>query len=131
LTDPVYMQMPQGWTINDQGQLVQHPDTTYHDKSHFLHLRRNLYSYKQAAHNGFKHLTQGLLRELFCQSAVDPCLFLCNDCLLILYMDDCIIFSKQDKTINTLLRNLLKTKDQFTTIWGFKSLKTPLTRASI
>jgi len=106
LEDPVYMRMPQGWTVDDSGNLVQHPDPTFHDRQHFIQLRRNLYGCKQAARNWFKYLTKGLLKEGFRQSAVDPCLFLRNNCILIVYTDDCIIFAKDDMTIDTLIRNL-------------------------
>ena len=106
LEDPVYMRIPQGWTVDDSGNLVQHPDPTFHDRQHFIQLRRNLYGCKQAARNWFKYLTKGLLKEGFRQSAVDPCLFLRSNCILIVYTDDCIIFAKDDMTIDTLIRNL-------------------------
>ncbi len=88
---------------------MQHPDPTYNDKTHYIKLQRNLYGCKQAAPNWFKHLTQGLLREGFRQSAVDPCLFLRNDCILIVYTDDCIIFSRKDEVIDALICNLSQT----------------------
>jgi len=37
---------------------------------------------------------------------MDPCLFLQSDCLLIIYTDDCIIFSHTDPVIDALIRNL-------------------------
>ncbi len=109
LSDPVYMRLPQGWHIDHTDSFVQHPDPTYNDKTHYIKLQRNLYGCKQAARNWFKHLTQGLLREGFRQSAVDPCLFLRNDCILIVYTDDCIIFSRKDEVIDVLIRNLSQT----------------------
>ncbi len=87
------MQLPQGWYADEHGALTQHLDPTSHDRSHIIQLKHNLYGCKQAAQNWFKHLTQGLLWEGFHQSSVDPCLFLRDDCILILYTDDCIIFS--------------------------------------
>jgi len=101
--------MPQGWHIDSTGSFVQHSDPTYNDKTHYIQLQRNLYGCKQAARNWFKHLTQGLLREGFKQSVVDPCLFLKSDCILIVYTDDCIIFSREDATIDALLCNLSQT----------------------
>jgi hypothetical protein len=106
LTDPVYMRLPQGWYIDSDGHFVQHSDPTYNNKTHYIKLQRNLYGCKQAAHNWFKHRTQGLLWEGFKQSAVEPCLFLRVDCLLIVYTDDCIIFSREDPVIDGLILNL-------------------------
>jgi hypothetical protein len=48
----------------------------------------------QASHEGFK------------QSKMDPCLFLHRDCIMLVYTDDCLIFSKDDRIIGTLIQNL-------------------------
>jgi len=106
LDDPVYMWISQGWFVDDSGSLSQHTDPTFNDRSHFIQLKRNMYGCKQAARNWFRHLTQGLLNEGFHQSASDPCLFLRHNCILIVCTDDCIIFSKDDRIIDDLLKNL-------------------------
>jgi hypothetical protein len=49
LEDPVYMHMPQGWFMDENGNLIQHPDPKYHDKDHYIQLKHNLYGCKQAA----------------------------------------------------------------------------------
>lgn len=54
-------------------------------------------------------MKSGLVKELFKQSAIDPCLFLCNDAIIISYVDDCLIFMKDKKRIESLLENLRKT----------------------
>jgi hypothetical protein len=109
LNDPVYMRTPQGWFVNDSGSLQQHPDPKHHDTKHFLQLNKNLYGCKQAARNWFKYLTQGLLAQGFTQSKVDPCLYLRQDCMMVVYMDDCLIFSHSDRVINDLLSKLSET----------------------
>jgi hypothetical protein len=48
----------------------------------------------------------GLLKEGFTQSKTDCCLFLRNDCIIVVYVDDCLIFSKSDDTINNLIKQL-------------------------
>jgi hypothetical protein len=106
LDDPVFMKIPQGWYINSEGILFPHSDPRYNDTSHYLRLKRNLYGCKQAARNWFKHLTAGLLKEGFTQSKTDCCLFLRNDCIIVVYVDDCLIFSKSDDTINNLIKQL-------------------------
>jgi hypothetical protein len=52
---------------------------------------------------------QGLLKEGFHQSASDPCLFLRKNCIIIVYTDDCIIFAREDSTIDALIHNLSQT----------------------
>jgi hypothetical protein len=50
-----------------------------------------------------------LLAEGFHQSEADPRLFLRQECILVVYTDDCIIFAKEDSTIDALIANLSKT----------------------
>jgi hypothetical protein len=108
LEDPVYMKIPQGWHVF-QGQLCQHPDPMFQDRTHYIKLQCNLYGCKQAARNWFQHLTQGLLSQGFRQSVNDSCLFLRHDCILVVYTDACIIFAKDVKVINGLIAHLSET----------------------
>jgi hypothetical protein len=105
---PVYMKIPQGWYVNSDGYLVQHENPKYNDTQHYLKLKCNLYGCKQAAQNWYKHLSEGLLAEGFRQSSIDCCLFLRNDCILLVYVDDCLIFSPTNDTIDTLIQSLSK-----------------------
>jgi hypothetical protein len=109
LNDPVFMRMPQGWFLDDNNKLQQHPNPKYHDLQHYIQLKRNLYGCKQAANNWFRYLTQGLLKEGFYQSKIDPCLYLRNDCIMVVYTDDCLLFAKHDDTIDNLIKNLSTT----------------------
>jgi hypothetical protein len=86
-----------------------------------------------AVRNWFHHLTQGLLKEGFCQSASDPCLFLRRDCILIVYTNDCIIFSKEDQIIDNLLHNLsqmfsLEDQGSVQDYLGIRIIKDPATK---
>jgi hypothetical protein len=105
---PVFMRVPQGWHVNTQGRLAQHPDPKFQDKSQYLRLKKNLYGCKQAARNWFKMLSEGLIAEGFVQSTTDSCLFLCNDCVIVVYVDDCLFFSPKSTTIDTVIASLSK-----------------------
>jgi len=105
--DPIYMCIPQGWYYDVTTRcLCLHADPAYHDKSYFIELKHNLYGCKQAAHNWYMHLVKGLLAHGFHQSTIDPCHFICSDCIIVLYMDDCCIFGLNDQAIDTLLASL-------------------------
>jgi hypothetical protein len=108
LDDDVFMRIPQGWFLDSTTQqLHQHPDDpTFKDREHFIRLKRNLYGVKQAARNWFLHLQKGLLSRGFVQSKIDPCLFIQQDCILVLYTDDCLLFAKDDDTISDLCQSL-------------------------
>jgi len=47
-----------------------------------------------------------LLKLGFRQLATDKCLFLRDDCILVVYVDDCLIFAQHDDTINALIKAL-------------------------
>jgi hypothetical protein len=109
LEDPVFMWLPQGWSIATNGTLQQYPDPRFHDTSHFIRLKKSLYGCKQAACKWFQFLKQGILAQGFQLSNVDPCLFLHSDCIMVIYTDDCLIFAKEDSTIDQLIGELYKT----------------------
>ena len=76
--------------------------------SYYLPVKHNLQGCRQAARNWFKHLTTGLLAQGFTQSKIDSCLFLQHDSTLVVYMDDCLTFSKENKTSDQLIQSLSK-----------------------
>jgi hypothetical protein len=105
IKDDVYMRIPQGWHVVDN-ILQQHSDPKYRDNAHYIKLEKSLYGIKQAAHTWFHHLEPGLLRLGFQASEVDPCLFYRNDCIIALYVDDCLIFSPSAAVLETVISAL-------------------------
>jgi hypothetical protein len=83
LEDPVYMHLPQGWYLSDQGTLEPHRNPKHNDITHYIQLKKNLYGCKQAARNWFQHLDAGLKAHGFRQSSIDPCLYLRKDCIMV------------------------------------------------
>ena len=57
---------------------------------------------KQAGNNWYRMLRDALLKEGFVQSTIDQCL-LRHDCLLVGYVDDCLLFAREDATLDTVL----------------------------
>jgi hypothetical protein len=108
LDDDVFMRIPQGWYFDTATQqLKPHThDPTSKDMQHCIRLKRNLYSVKQAARNWYLHLQKGLLSHGFVQSNIDPCLFIRRDCILVVYTDDCLMFTSDDSIIDDLCKCL-------------------------
>ena len=107
LNDDVYMRIPQGWTLNEQtNKLTQHADPKFRDSVNCIKLKRNLYGCKQASKNFYDHITAGLAAEGFQPSSVDPCLWLRNDCMICLYVDDCVIFANNESIISSFISNM-------------------------
>ena len=56
-----------------------------------LKLLKSLYGLKQAPKTFFDKLKAGLLERGFTQSILDPCLFLKENMMCVIYVDDTII----------------------------------------
>ena len=107
LDEDVYMRIPDGWHYDKSTEkLQQSDDPRDKDKSHCIKLKRNLYGVRQASKNFFEHISDGLIKEGFTPSFVDPCLWLRKDCMICLYVDDCIIYANNTSLIDTFISNM-------------------------
>ena len=88
----VFVEMPQGFA--EAGKV--------------LRLQKSLYSLRQLPRNFFLHLKEKL--ELphigFKQSALDPCLFISDKVLCLVYVDDTLFFSPKQEYINAIVQKL-------------------------
>ena len=66
----------------------------------FLKLQKNLYGMKQAGHNCFENLSGALGNLSINPSKVDPCVFIGEDVIVLVYVDDCLVFSQDKDKIN-------------------------------
>jgi hypothetical protein len=67
-----------------------------------------MYGLKQAGYNWYNKLTDVLLDLGFKQSAVDKCLFIHQNCVMIVYVDDCLLFSSSDDILDAIIAHLKK-----------------------
>lgn len=65
-----------------------------------------MYRLHQAGNNWFDALCASLLSRGFRQSANDPCLFICHGCILLVYIDDCLLFAKTDDVLDSIIASL-------------------------
>ena len=97
----MYMEIPTNWSPPKlNGNIV---------RDYVLKLRKNLYGSKSAARNWWLHLRKGLLERGFRQSEMDPCLFMRNDCLLLCYVDDCILVGQSQQALLQVIADLRRT----------------------
>ena len=97
LDHDVFMEFPAG-VCSDAGTR----------KEYVLKLKKNLYGLKDAAHNWFQMLSKGLTGSKlgFKPSEVDPCVFYREDAIILTYVDDCLIFSKDLKVVKKIVDTL-------------------------
>jgi hypothetical protein len=94
----VYMELPAGVNpvnVSDENR-----------RRYVLKLNKSLYGLKQAGYNWFKKLREGLIARDFIQSQVDKCVFFRNDCIVLTYVDDCIILGKTMANVDAVIASL-------------------------
>ena len=101
MKDDVYIELPQGWQrLNDMGL------TTPFKPGHVLKLKRSLYGLVQSPVNFFRHLKGNLEKVGFKQSTNDPCLFISETVICLVYVDDCLFFSKNQSDIDDAIQRI-------------------------
>ena len=93
---PVFMELPLGFDAPDNESC----------KLYVLRLNKSLYDLKQAGYNWFAKLSNGLEDHGFVPSSIDPCIFFGKSCIVLTYVDDCIIVADSMNQIDELLQSL-------------------------
>ena len=75
-------------------------------KKYVLLLVKNLYGQKQASRVWFKHLKKGLSELGFEPSKTDDCVFYKEGLILMIYVDDCLVASKDPAKIDDVIDGL-------------------------
>ena len=108
LSEEVYVTTPQGFSSEEaSGEEV------------VMKLNRSLYGLVQAPLCWYEHLTRGLKNQGLKRSSNDPCLFLGNNVIVVIYVDDCLFFGKRSEDIDKLILGLQE-KDPSTGEPNFK-----------
>jgi histone deacetylase 1/2 len=95
LPQPIYLELPPGKYRSDpryQGLVLK--------------VNKSLYGDRRAPNLWYMHLRSILEQEGFTVSSTDPCLFLRHDCMVVCYVDDSIIVSKDPAVAQNLLHRL-------------------------
>jgi hypothetical protein len=102
---PVYMELPAGVNPTNVSDGNRH--------KYVLKLNKSLYGLKQAGYNWFKKLREGLITRDFIQSQVDKCVFYRKDCIVLIYVDDCIILGKDMAIVDAVISSLKEGHEEF------------------
>ena len=91
-----YINLPRGWeTLNRMGGF-KNPFKA----GHVLKLNKSIYGLCESPNNFFKYLKGNLEKCGFKQSPNDPCLFISPTVICLVYVDDCLFFSRSQKDID-------------------------------
>jgi hypothetical protein len=92
LKEDIYLRFPAGFEHKNEKWVLK--------------LKRNLYGLVQASQNWFLKLSAIYERLRFKQSKSDPCLFLRKDMIIVLYTDNCLIYARDTKEIDSFVKTL-------------------------
>eukprot|EP00957_Ditylum_brightwellii_P032286 2446093-Ditylum_brightwellii.AAC.1 len=79
-----------------------------HARNYVLRFKKSIYSLKQSSLNWFNLLSQALQKKgsYFSPSMVDPCMFIWDECILLVYVDDVLIVGKSKEAIESFISSL-------------------------
>ena len=78
----------------------------FEEEGKVLKLQKSLYGLCQSPKNFFEHLIENLFKVGFKQSEVDPCLFISEKVICLVYVDDTLFFSPNVSDIDRVLEKL-------------------------
>ena len=111
LPEPLYLELPPGC-------VQANPES----RNKVMKIKKSLYGDRRAANLWYKMIRQTLIDDLnFHVSEMDPCLFVRDNCIVVLYVDDAIIFARDDETVNKLFKDLEDLKCEFSEDTTFSS----------
>ena len=100
----IWMELPEGMIPLGDGP---------NRRLYILKLNKNLYGRKQASHNWYEDLKQSLFSWYFTPSNIDPCIFMKDGMLLLVYGDDFIIIAESEVRIDVLIRSIKNGKEKY------------------
>jgi hypothetical protein len=102
----IYIHIPAQFLVQNN-TLVFSPDPTPGNSDiYVLLICKNLFGLGQVGNNWVDKLHDSLLSRSFHQNSIDPCLFIRKDIILILYVGDCLLFAKEDATLEHFVASL-------------------------
>ena len=82
---------------------VQQPRGFVGNRDYVLKLKRMLYGLRDSPREFFNHLTERLVRIGMKPSAFDPCLFLSDNVIVLVYVDDLLVYGRTQADIDTFV----------------------------
>ena len=101
---PVYMELPAGMELAGHGN---------RSNTYVLRLKKNLYGLKNASLNWHQKLKTALEGRDFVESLSDPCVFISKKVIILVYVDDVIIISKDSGSIDEFIKSLEDGSENF------------------
>ena len=102
LKEEVYINLPPGFTGGDG------------TRNSVLKLKKSLYGLVQAPRAWYDHLSEAMTKLGYKKSESDPCMFYGNGLIILAYVDDILMFGKNQAALDESLSRFKETKMNFT-----------------
>ena len=106
MKEDIWMQLPVGFQIYGQNESES-------EKCYVLKLNNNLYELKQGRFNWYEKLKAYLVDRDFKPSDIDPCLYIGNGMITLMYVEDCIIVGPSMDRIDSFFKSMKTGKENF------------------
>ena len=100
---PLYMHFPKGYNFKNRVS----------EETHILKLTKNIYGQKQVGRVWNKYLDEGLKEISFKPSKMYPCLYFHVHIALLVYIDDCIMFSPDLAKLDKVIKEMRTSSKKF------------------
>ncbi|KAL7484019.1 hypothetical protein ACHAW6_009661 [Cyclotella cf. meneghiniana] len=90
----------------DEHVYVRQPAGFQRDGNLVLKLHKSVYGLRQSSRNFFRYLSDHLIAQGLTPSAYDPCLFIGKTIIVVVYVDDILIYARSDAEITSLISSL-------------------------
>ena len=108
LKEDIWMNLPIYFQVDGQTEADS-------DRHYVLKLNKNLYGLKKGSFNWYKNLNTSLVNRNFKPSDTDPCLYIGNSMVVLIYVDDCIIVRPSMQKIDAFVK-LMEVSTEFFTL---------------
>ena len=98
------MELPTGMELQGRGN---------GSSGFIMRLNLLLYGLKNAAYNWHNMLKDTLLERGFVESLSDPCVFISKNMVILVYVDDCILITKESSTMDSFIDSLQNGPEKF------------------
>ena len=96
LPEPIYLELPPG---------LSDANPTLKDK--VIKVNTSLCGDHCAANLWYNKIVSTFVHDMgFKSSDLDPCLFICQDCIIVLYVDDAVLMAHDEATLQKVLKEL-------------------------
>ena len=97
----MHMKIPQGFK------------RSYNGENCILKLKRSIYGLKQSNYNFYKKLSTALKARGILPCSTDSCVYALKNLILVVYVDDVLIFSRKSVWIDVFVKSLFEGDEKF------------------